>query len=328
MPNQGVVAVGIWCVDISYKINIWPEQGKLALINKKINGVGGGPSNVLTNLNYLGFDYPKIGLGCLGDDDNAKIIKKHCKKNNIITNYFSELNTIETSYTLCMSEEGKERTFFHYPGANNHLDIEYLPIDKLGKNSPKILYIGYLTLLGKLDLFNKTNKTKLVQLLKQSHHLGMLNCLDLVSNSHKLFSSIVTSALPYCDYLLLNEIEAEQATKIKIRDHKNKIDKTQAEKVALNLIRKGVKRAVILHTPEYALWVDTKGYMICTKSIKIKKSEIKSTIGAVDAFCAACIYGIHENWESTKILKKAHGAARAILKTESSSGSIHHINKL
>ena len=327
MQRQGIVAVGIWCVDVSYKIKNWPEKGKLSIVNQKFDGVGGGPSNVLTNLNYLGFNYPKIGLGCIGCDLNAKTIIKHCSNNNIITKYFSKLSKIETSYTLCMSEKGKERTFFHYPGANKELDNKYLPIGNLGSYLPKILYIGYLTLLGKLDRFNKKNETKLVGLLRKSKKLEMLNCLDLVSNTHKQFSKIVSSALEYCDYLLLNEIEAEQATNIKIIK-KNKLVKSLAEKAAKKLIKDGVKKAVILHTPEYALWMDSKGYCIWTNSIKIQKEKIKSTVGAGDAFCAAFIFGVHENWDSLKILKKAHAAARSILKTEASSGNIPKISNL
>ena len=75
MPRVGIIAAGIWCVDTSYKIKNWPEQGKTSMVSKRIDCVGGGPSNVLTNLNYLGFNYPKIGLGCIGVDDNSKRIK-------------------------------------------------------------------------------------------------------------------------------------------------------------------------------------------------------------------------------------------------------------
>ena len=111
------------------------------MVSKRIDCVGGGPSNVLTNLNYLGFNYPKIGLGCIGVDDNSKIIIQHCKKNKIITSYFSILKKVSTSYTLVMSEMEKERTFFHYSGTNDHLDNKHLPLTKIRNYKPKILYV-------------------------------------------------------------------------------------------------------------------------------------------------------------------------------------------
>ena len=36
MSKKGIVAAGIWCVDISYKIKNWPSEGKTSIIKKKI----------------------------------------------------------------------------------------------------------------------------------------------------------------------------------------------------------------------------------------------------------------------------------------------------
>ena len=53
--QKGVIGLGIWCVDTTYKINKLPERGKLESIIDSYQCVGGGPSNVLTNLSSLGF---------------------------------------------------------------------------------------------------------------------------------------------------------------------------------------------------------------------------------------------------------------------------------
>ena len=63
---------------------------------------------------------------------------------------------------------------------------------------------------------DKNKETKLCAVLKKSHKMGMLNCLDLASYDQIHFKNIVKSAAKYCDYLLLNELEAELATGIKI----------------------------------------------------------------------------------------------------------------
>ena len=46
----GVIGLGIWCVDTTYKINKLPERGTLESIIDSNQCVGGGPSNVLINL--------------------------------------------------------------------------------------------------------------------------------------------------------------------------------------------------------------------------------------------------------------------------------------
>jgi sugar/nucleoside kinase (ribokinase family) len=325
--KKGIIASGIWCVDISFKIKNWPSEGKTSIVERKIDGVGGGPSNVLTNLEYLGFKYPKIALGCIGKDKEADIIKKHNKKNNIISKYLTTLKKIKTSYTLIMSKGGGERTFFHYAGANDNLSYRNLKLSNIKNYKPKILYVGYLTFLGKLDELDNNNKTKLCSVLKKTKKMGMLNCLDLASYDHKNYKKIIKSAAKYCDYLFLNEIEAELATGFKII-FENKFNKKNAESAANYLLDCGVNKAVVLHSPQYTIWKDKNKLSHWYKSKLLKNSQIISKVGAGDAFCAACLYGIHEEWDVEKILKKAHSAASSILKTEFSSGNIPNINYL
>ena len=327
MPRKGIIAAGIWCVDISYKIKNWPSEGKTSIVERKIDGAGGGPSNVLTNLEYLGFKFPKIALGCIGNDDESDIIKTHNKKNNIISKYLTVLKKIKTSYTLIMSEGGGERTFFHFPGANDSLSIKNIKLSNIKKYNPKIFYVGYLTFLGKLDHFDKNGETNLCTILRKTKKLGMLNCVDLASYDHNNYKKIIKSAAKYCDYLFLNEVEAELATGFKILV-KKKFNKKNALLATNFLLKNGVNKAVILHSPQSTLWMDQNMNSFWHQSELINQKEIVSKVGAGDAFCAACLFGIHQEWPVAKILKKAHLAALSILKTEFSSGNIPNIKSL
>ena len=205
--QKGVIGLGIWCVDTTYKINILPERGKLETIIDSYQCVGGGPSNVLTNLSSLGFKSNLIAMGSMGKDSNSVFIKKHCQRNKIISKYLSSSSLIPTSHVVCMSEKQKERTFLYYPGANKLLDIKHFKLSSL-KKDPKILYVGYLSLLGKLDYFDG-KETRLCKVLKEARKKNLINIVDLVSNNDPQFQKIIFSALPYTDYLLLNEIEAQ-----------------------------------------------------------------------------------------------------------------------
>ena len=87
--HGGVIGLGIWCVDTTYKINKLPERGKLETITYSYQCVGGCPSNVLTNLSSLGFKSNLIAMGLMGRDSHSVFIKKHCQKNKIISKIFS-----------------------------------------------------------------------------------------------------------------------------------------------------------------------------------------------------------------------------------------------
>ena len=121
--SKGIIGLGMWCVDTTYKINTLPQRGKLEPIIESFQCVGGGPSNVLTDLRSLGFKYPMIAMGSIGVDENASYIKKHCQQNAIETKFLKSTHKAPTSHTVCMFEKQHERTFLYYAGANNLLDI-------------------------------------------------------------------------------------------------------------------------------------------------------------------------------------------------------------
>ena len=323
--NKGVIGLGMWCVDTTYKINELPERGKLEPILDSFQCVGGGPSNVLTDLSSLGFNYPMIAMGSIGLDGNASIIKDHLKKNNIQINYLISSKTVPTSQTVCMSEKKNERTFLYYPGANNLLDTKHFKIDDL-KSKPKILYIGYLTLLGKLDRFNN-NKTRLNIVLEKAKKKNLITVLDLVSNKTSHFQKIVYSALPFTDYLLLNEIEAQLLFKKSIKKNDNYLNIKLILQLTKKIFKNGLLKGLIIHNSKESVCVlEDQTHNI--KSKIIPQQKIKNAVGAGDAFCAAFIYGIHENWNIEKILKKAHAAGTAMMKIDASSGYLPDIKKL
>ena len=323
--RRGVVGLGIWCVDTTYKIDYLPERGKLESIKGQYQCVGGGPNNVLTNLSSLGFKYNLIAMGSIGNDDNSKLIKNHCRSNGIISKYLSVSSNIPTSYSLCMSEKQNERTFLYYSGANDLLDIDHFRLSKLS-NYPKILYVGYLSLLGRLDEFNG-KETRLCKVLKESRKKGIINIIDLASNNIPNFQKIIFSALPYTDYLLLNEIEAQLLFKKQIIKSKNRLDKKLIINLSRKIFQKGLHRALIIHSPYESLYISKKD-IYHSQSPKIQKKNIKNAVGAGDAFCAGFIFGVHEDWDIEVTLRKSHAAGSAMMKIDSSSGNLPNIKKL
>ena len=120
-----------------------------------------------------------------------------------------------------------------------------------------------------------------------------------------------------------------------IRDRFNKkiydLNKKLNQKILTELIskvfKKGIIRGVIIHSPTESLYFD-RSKKIYTKSKVLPKSRVINSVGAGDAFCAAFIFGIHENWDIKKTLKKAHAAGTSMMKVNASSGNLPNISKL
>jgi sugar/nucleoside kinase (ribokinase family) len=83
---------------------------------------------------------------------------------------------------------------------------------------------------------------------------------------------------------------------------------------------------VILHCPEAGFCLDADGTYTVVPSIKLEKGFIKGTVGAGDAFCAGCLYGIYNALEDREMLEFASGAACCNLMAEDSVSSMRDKN--
>ena len=115
-----------------------------------------------------------------------------------------------TSFTAVMSNNRtKERTFFQHAGANAYYGEEHIDWDKLDVN---IFHIGYILLLPHLDEPDAQYGTKMARLLDRAQKAGMKTSIDVVSESGERFQKLVTPALRYTDYCIINELETQQTT--------------------------------------------------------------------------------------------------------------------
>jgi sugar/nucleoside kinase (ribokinase family) len=224
-----------------------------------------------------------------------------------------------------MFEKQKERTFLYYSGANELLDIKHFKLNEI-KNNPKILYVGYLSLLGKLDYFDG-KETRLCKVLKEARKKNLITILDLASNNIPNFQKIIFSSLPYTDYLLLNEIEAQLLFNTSLLNSNNQLNQKLIIKLSKKAFQKGLRKALVIHSPLESLYI-SKDNSCHSKSIKIPKKNIKNAVGAGDAFCAGFVFGIHEEWDIETTLKKSHAAGSAMMKIDSSSGNLPNIKNL
>ena len=81
----------------------------------------------------------------------------------------------------------------------------------------------------------------------------------------------------------------------------------------------GVKEKVIVHckTAGFCYNVPTEEFTI-VPSINIPSKDIKGSVGAGDAFCAGCLYGIYNHFDDKKTLEFAACAAACNLFSENS----------
>jgi sugar/nucleoside kinase (ribokinase family) len=317
--RSGIFAGGNWIIDQVKIVDTFPAQEQLANIRSQHQGTGGSPYNILLDLAKLGVDFPLSGAGLVGKDAHGESILADCEKHKIDTKFLRATADAATSYTDVMTVQGTgKRTFFHYRGANALWDAKDIDFSK---SKARIFQLGYLLLLDKLDAVNKEGITLGSKLLAAAQAAGLKTCIDVVSEASDRFKAVVTPALKFCDYALINEYEAGQVTGFKIRKE-GVLDTVALRHAAGAILQLGVKDLVVIHFPEGCFARTRDGKDHWQPSLKVPDKAIAGTAGAGDAFAAGVLLGLHEGWELQKSLLTGVSVAAASLSDPTCTGGM------
>jgi len=316
--NRKIVLSGTWIVDYIKFIDYYPQIGYLSYIRKESMGIGGGPHNVGINLRRLDASLPLYALGKVGKDKAGEIILEKLKRENIDTRWIKIEPNSPTSYTDVMTEiDTGRRTFFHNQGANTLLNISDFPIKELRDS---IFYLGYLMALPSLEKEDKKFGNIASRLFSELKLQNAKIALDLVSMEGE-FKKTVLPTLKYVDYLIINELEAEKLTDIKINKGKE-IDINNVIEASKMLKSHGVREYVIVHFPQGAVGVTDDTKVIIQPSLDIPSGKIVNTLGAGDAFFAGVLYGTIKKWDIKSSMELGVTLAGACLFWETTTGDI------
>ena len=318
MQRKGIISAGNWLIDHLKVIDSWPDRGNLSNIRKVAGSALGGCShNVLVDLARLQTGLPLWAGGIVGNDGDGAYIMDEIRKYGIDDSYMSVREGVITSFTDVMSEMNSgARTFFHYRGSNALLDYpDFIHMD----TTARIFHLGYLLLLDTLDSPDDEYGTVAAKVLHLLKSKGYETSIDVVSEQGDRFRKIVTPSLRYTDYMICNEVEAEACTGIELRNSDG-LCRENLPKVAGYLFEQGVACMVVIHYPEGGFAMRSDGEQALVNSFPVSSSEIKSSVGAGDAFCAGALYAIHEGWSLFDLLTFANANARFNLLNESSTG--------
>jgi len=313
MERNGICVAGNMTVDILYPVQGLPKPGELTSIQDNIQRSSGGAlCNVIGDLAKMDSSLPLTALGRIGTDAEGDFLIETLKPYKNVDPLIKREG--KTSFTAVMADEiSKERTFFHYRGANAALCEEDFNWDKIPN---AILHIGYILLLDALDEGDAEYGTKMAKLLCRAKQRGIKTSVDVVSEIGDRFKRLVPPALKYSDYCIINEIEAEQITGIKLRNGAGGLIAGNLPDALKAIKSFGVTEWAAIHCPEGGYGLDQKGAYIESAAINLPVNLIKGKVGAGDAFCSGVLYVASRGKSLEEGLELGNAAAAACL-TES-----------
>lgn len=318
--KKGICCAGNMIVDITYPIETWPKQNELTHITEGIqNSTGGSVCNTITDLARLDPKLPLVASGFAGHDAEGEFILSELGKYPNI-----DLSMVQrdgrTSFTAVMSNnQTKERTFFQHAGANAYYGEDHIDWSKLDVD---ILHVGYILLLPALDAPDTEYGTKMARFLHRAQEQGLKTSIDVVSEAGDRFARLVTPALQYADYCVINELEAQQTTGVTLRSQDGTLCRDNLPLALHSLKELGVSAWAVIHCPELGCGVDEAGTYFEVPSLKLPKGWIQGTVGAGDAFCAGILYGAEMDWPLEQALKLGTCVAAASLSQVGASGGV------
>ena len=305
--RRGIVSAGNWLVDTIKFIRTYPAAGNLVTIEKIESGFGGCAHNVLADLSHLESGIPLYAGGCVGCDAQGDAIMSAIERMGIDAEGMCRVDAA-TSYTDVMADMTTgTRTFFHHHGANALFGGEQ--VEKI-KAEAKIFHLGYLLLLQRMDAADEEYGIVAARVLYGLQRRGYLTSVDVVSEEGDRFREVILPCLKYMNYFIVNEIEAGACFGHSLRDAQGEILLDEVEAAARFLLEQGVNDAVVIHFPEGGFGMKASGEKCFEPSFRVAVSEIVSSVGAGDAFCAAMLYALHEELPLSRALQTANAAAR------------------
>lgn len=314
MTRSGIVLAGTISLDIVNIVDHWPSEETLAYIEKTVHAAGGPPHNAAAGLLKLAAPFPVKLVAMVGDDAYADTFLSSARSYGLDTGHIRHVAGGITSHTQIMSSaQTGRRTFFHQSGVNAKLS----PAD-LAEYDPgaKLFYLGSPGVAAALDGGGGWQK-----LLSGARAAGMKTCLELVPVPAEIMRRLVTPCLPLCDYVVVNDYEAQSVTGLRTTEGE-RLDWPAAEAAARRLIEMGVKELAVIHHPDGAVAATAAGAVARCGSVKIDASEIVGSTGAGDAFYAGMLLGLHEEWPLPRCLQLANAAAATSLHSAETSATI------
>jgi sugar/nucleoside kinase (ribokinase family) len=316
--RNGIIAAGNWIVDHLKVIDTYPAQDSLANIKEESFSNGGSPYNVLKNLAKLGAPFPLKAIGLVGEDEYGNQIRQDCAKYGIDATTLKVLPHSSTSYTDVMTVKSSgRRTFFHQRGANAFLDVGHFDFSS---NQEKIFHLGYLLLLDALDKIYEDGSSGASRVLRNACESGLKTSVDLVSEDSDRFKKVVAPALPYIDFLFLNEFEAARLTGIDV--FSDKPESSVLNRIATVIMEKGVRECVFIHFPKGVFAKSRTGEITTQGAVDLPSENIVGAVGAGDALASGVLFGIHEERPITEALKLGVCSAASCLRSVSCSNGV------
>jgi len=287
------MAVGTFVIDYHKVIDHYPDQRGSATVKGELVSNGGAPFNLLLALSKLKVDFPLVAAGKVGRDLDGTMVLDDCAKHGIETTQLQGIEGSSTGYTDVFTVETSGRhTCFHYSGIGDTFRRRDV---KLRAVAPKILFLGSLGALGKMDQYQRDfGRRGATQLIRDARKQGITTVIEISPTTCRFEIEDYLETIKEADYLLINDRLTERLTKTEV-SAEGQFDPELGRHAAQQFLDHGLRKAVIIHAGVSAIYLDTEGNFAEEFSQRLPPRQRAGSAGVDHAFGAGFLEGLYHN---------------------------------
>lgn len=323
---QSLMAVGTFVVDYHKAIDHFPSERSAASIQKELVSTGGAPLNTLINLAKLGVTFPLCAAAKVGQDFDGKYILECCEKHGIDISQIVAIEGATTGYTdvFTVTSTG-QHTCFHHSSIGDTFSRKDV---KLRAVDPKILFLGSLGALGKMDEYSKDyGRHGATQLIRDARKRGIKTVVELSPIARSSTIKDYSETLKEADYLIISHRLVEEMIGIELYTDGH-YDAELARESTKKLIDQGLRKACIIHAGAAAVGLTSEGEFIEQIGNLLPTAKRAGSAGVDHAFGAGFLEGLYYDKPIETCLRQGLATANACRTHLSPSEGIIPLEKL
>ncbi|MES2439983.1 MAG: carbohydrate kinase family protein [Verrucomicrobiota bacterium] len=325
LPLPAFLAVGTFVVDYHKVVDHYPGERSGTRVTREVVGNGGAPLNVLINLARLKVDFPLFAAARVGRDLDGKFILEICEEHGINTSQVIPIEGSSTGYTDVYTVESSGRhTCFHFNGTGDTFSRKDV---KLRAIAPRMLFLGALGALGKMDEFNpEYGRRGSTQLVRDARKQNITTVVEIspIDRVAKLDSYAET--LAEADYLIINDRVTEALVDLELYSE-NRFDPELVRRAGQKLLDCGLRKAVIIQSGAGAAYVGADGSFKYQAGFFLPWDKRAGSAGVDHAFGAGFLEGLYHSKPIDRCLQQGLAVSTVCRRDLTTSGGITSLSE-
>ncbi|MGE9271229.1 MAG: carbohydrate kinase family protein [Verrucomicrobiales bacterium] len=297
-----ILAVGTFVVDYHKVVDHFPTERSSALVKREVISNGGAPLNTLINLARLKVDFPLCAAAKVGQDLDGKFILDCCKDHGVDSSQVVPVEGGSTGYTDVYTVESTGRhTCFHFNGIGDTFARKDVRLRAAG---PKILFLGSLGALGKMDNYNpEFGRRGATQLVRDARKQGITTVVEIAPVERVTHLERYVETLSETEYLLINDRATEELVGEELYSE-SQLDPELLRRAGTKLLECGLRKAVVIQSVAGAAYIGANGDFYFLPGLFLPRNERAGSAGVDHAFGAGFLEGLYHDKPIEQCLKQ------------------------